>query len=172
MPRAYVHYGTPEQEALETVTASQMRAYAAGGHFKAGSMGPKVEACLSFVDAGGESVIASLTEVGPALAGRAGTHIVPDAAAKRKAGAGREVEGHAAAKPKARPRGPGAAAKKTAAPKAGPQAAQEHLREDVAEVIDIGHRPAASGPGVTPSPATGVRSVAQAGVCRLSGPAA
>ena len=57
-----------------------MRAYAADGHFKAGSMGPKVEACLRFVDAGGESVIASLTEVGPALAGRAGTHIVPDAA--------------------------------------------------------------------------------------------
>jgi carbamate kinase len=42
-------------------------------------MGPKVEACLRFVDAGGESVIASLTEVGPAMAGRAGTHIVPDA---------------------------------------------------------------------------------------------
>ena len=32
-----------------------MRAYAAEGHFKAGSMGPKVEACLRFVDAGGES---------------------------------------------------------------------------------------------------------------------
>ena len=59
-----------------------MRAYAADGHFKAGSMGPKVEACLRFVDAGGESVIASLVEVGPAMAGKAGTHIVPDAPAK------------------------------------------------------------------------------------------
>jgi carbamate kinase len=82
VPKAYVHYGTPEQAALDTVTASQMRAYAAEGHFKAGSMGPKVEACLRFVDAGGESVIASLTEVGPAMAGRAGTHIVPDAPAE------------------------------------------------------------------------------------------
>ncbi len=54
VPKAYVHYGTPEQTALDTVTASQMRAYAAEGHFKAGSMGPKVEACLRFVDAGGE----------------------------------------------------------------------------------------------------------------------
>jgi glutamate 5-kinase len=92
VPRAYVHYGTPEQAALDRVTASEMRAYAAAGHFKAGSMGPKVEACLRFVDAGGESVIASLTEVGPAMAGRAGTHIVPDApakkAAKRTTGAG------------------------------------------------------------------------------------
>ena len=49
-------------------------------------MGPKVEACLRFVDAGGESVIASLTEVGPAMAGRAGTHIVPDAARKAAEG--------------------------------------------------------------------------------------
>ena len=78
-----MHYGTPEQTALDTVTASQMRAYAAEGHFKAGSMGPKVEACLRFVDAGGESVIASLTEVGSAMAGEAGTHIVPDAPARR-----------------------------------------------------------------------------------------
>jgi carbamate kinase len=85
VPKAYVRYGTPEQTALDRVTASEMRAYAAEGHFKAGSMGPKVEACLRFVDAGGESVIASLTEVGPALAGRAGTHIVPDDSAKRAA---------------------------------------------------------------------------------------
>jgi carbamate kinase len=83
VPRAYVHYGTPEQTALDRVTASEMRAYAAAGHFKAGSMGPKVEACLRFVEAGGESVIASLTEVGPAMAGKAGTHIVPDAPAKK-----------------------------------------------------------------------------------------
>jgi carbamate kinase len=90
VPQAYIAYGTPEQTALSRVTARQMRAYAAEGHFKAGSMGPKVEACLRFVDAGGESVIASLTEVGAALAGRAGTHIVPDGAAKKaaKRGAG------------------------------------------------------------------------------------
>ena len=85
VPKAYIGYGTPEQTALDRVSASEMRAYAAAGHFKAGSMGPKVEACLRFVDAGGESVIASLTEVGPALAGRAGTHIVPDRGARRAA---------------------------------------------------------------------------------------
>ena len=101
VPRAYVDYGTPEQTALERVSASQMRAYAAAGHFKAGSMGPKVEACLRFVDAGGEAVIASLTEVGPAMAGRAGTHIVPDAPARRAAApadAGAAASGKAGAK--------------------------------------------------------------------------
>ena len=113
VPQAYVHYGTPEQEALTRVTASQMRAYAADGHFKAGSMGPKVEACLRFVDAGGESVIASLTEVGAALAGRAGTHIVPDGPAKAaKRGGGSK----AAAKP-AKASGTAAATKKPAARK-------------------------------------------------------
>ena len=135
MPRAYVHYGTPEQEALGTVTASQMRAYAAAGHFKAGSMGPKVEACLRFVDAGGESVIASLTEVGPALAGRAGTHIVPDAQAKRAAAPKKA----AAAKPKAAAAGK-PAAKKPAAPKAAARKPRKKAREDVAEVIDINTR--------------------------------
>jgi hypothetical protein len=42
-------------------------------------MGPKVAACLSFVAGGGVAVIGSLTEVVPALAGRAGTRIVPNA---------------------------------------------------------------------------------------------
>ncbi len=89
VPQAYVHYKTPEQKALSRVTESEMRAYAAEGHFKAGSMGPKVEACLRFVAAGGESIIASLNEVVPALAGKAGTRIVPDgpAAGEEPAGA-------------------------------------------------------------------------------------
>jgi len=84
VPKVYVNYNTPEQRALDRVTASEMRAYAAEGHFKAGSMGPKVEACLRFVESGGQAVIASLTEVVPALAGEAGTHILPDAAGARR----------------------------------------------------------------------------------------
>jgi len=138
VPRAYLGYGTPGQEALGTVSASQMRAYAAEGHFKAGSMGPKVEACLRFAAAGGEAVIASLTEVGPAMAGRAGTHIVPDAGAGRKArpaGADRAASrapGKKDAAPKrARAKKPEAAAKK-------PRKASR--RRPVADVIDINTR--------------------------------
>jgi carbamate kinase len=138
VPKAYVHYGTPDQTALDTVTARQMRAYAAEGHFKAGSMGPKVEACLRFVDAGGEAVIASLTEVGPAMAGRAGTHIVPDAPAT-----GAAKRGDAA---KAVTKGDGGAAKAAARPAAkkgntSTSATKEPRRQahhgSVAEVIDI-----------------------------------
>jgi carbamate kinase len=131
VPKAYVHYGTPEQAALDTVTAAQTRAYAAAGHFRAGSMGPKVEACLRFVDAGGESVIASLTEVGPALAGEAGTHIVPDTAAKPRARTSAETGG--AGRPAARQR----AARKpanTGGPAGKPRAGRS---AGGAEVIDI-----------------------------------
>ncbi|HEY5169969.1 MAG TPA: carbamate kinase [Thermoleophilia bacterium] len=133
VPQAYIGYGTPEQEALSRVTASQMRAYAAQGHFKAGSMGPKVEACLRFVDAGGEAVIASLTEVGPALAGRAGTHIVPDGAAKV---AGRGSSSKAAAKT-AKARGKAAGTKKSAARKAPAKRARRPATTGGADVIDI-----------------------------------
>jgi carbamate kinase len=85
VPRAYINYNTPEQQALGTVTRAEMTAYAAAGHFKAGSMGPKVAACLRFVEGGGVAVIGSLIEVVPALAGEAGTRIVPD---KKRAGRG------------------------------------------------------------------------------------
>jgi len=95
VPQAYIHYGTPEQQALTTVSLAEMRTYAAAGHFKAGSMGPKVAACMSFVEAGGQAVIASLTEVVPAMNGEAGTRIVPEA------GIGKQAErtiGHSAQK--------------------------------------------------------------------------
>ena len=95
VPQAYIHYKTPEQRALGTVTLAQMRAYAAEGHFKAGSMGPKVAACMHFVAGGGTAVIGSLREVVQAMAGEAGTRIVPEA------GTGKKPEGaagHAAKK--------------------------------------------------------------------------
>jgi carbamate kinase len=77
VPQACINYNTPEQQALGTVTLDEMRAYAAEGHFAAGSMGPKVAACMRFVEAGGTAVIGSLTEVVQAMAGEAGTRIVP-----------------------------------------------------------------------------------------------
>ena len=141
VPQAYIRYGTPEQEALSRVTASEMRAYAADGHFKAGSMGPKVEACLRFVDAGGESVIASLVEVGPALAGRAGTHIVPDAPART----GRSRT-KAAASTTTKAPAKAAGAKKAAAGKAPAKRTRRPATTGGADVIDIttGRRRAAA----------------------------
>ncbi|MEE8273754.1 MAG: carbamate kinase [Alphaproteobacteria bacterium] len=78
--RVAIDYRTPREKTLGTVTLSEIRAYYADGHFPAGSMGPKVEAAIHFLEAGGRRVIIGrLDEALPALRGETGTHIVPDA---------------------------------------------------------------------------------------------
>jgi carbamate kinase len=77
VPGAYLHYGTPQQELLTRVTVEKMREYMEQGHFKAGSMGPKVKAAIRFVESGGEeAIIAELDQLIEAIEGRAGTHVV------------------------------------------------------------------------------------------------
>lgn len=74
-----VNFGTPEQKSLGTVTASEMRKHLAEGQFPPGSMGPKVEAALEYLDAGGKKVlITSPASLEGALVGETGTWIVPD----------------------------------------------------------------------------------------------
>lgn len=71
-----INWGTPQQKFLGRLSPSEARELAAQGQFRAGSMGPKVEAALRFVEQGGEmSVIASLKQATAALAGAAGTII-------------------------------------------------------------------------------------------------
>ncbi len=80
VPKVYLDYRGPKQRALGIVPLDEMEGYAAEGHFKAGSMGPKVDAAMRFVRGGGRAaIVAKLTEVNQALAGKAGTHIVPAA---------------------------------------------------------------------------------------------
>ena len=72
--RAFVGFGTPNSRPLGHVSAAEMRGYAAEGHFAGGSMGPKVEAALRFVDSGGKrAAITSLDLLADAVSGRAGT---------------------------------------------------------------------------------------------------
>jgi carbamate kinase len=74
---AAINYGRPGQRTLERVTPEIMRGFQAAGHFAEGSMGPKVEAALRFLDAGGSrAVIAGLERAEAAIAGEAGTQIV------------------------------------------------------------------------------------------------
>ncbi|HQH07406.1 MAG TPA: carbamate kinase [Phycicoccus sp.] len=76
---AAVDWGTPSQRDLTTVTVSEMRAYAVDGQFASGSMGPKVEAALRFVERGGpRSIITSLDRIVEALDGMTGTIVTPD----------------------------------------------------------------------------------------------
>jgi len=72
-----LNYRMSDQRDLGTVTLAEITRYQQEGHFKAGSMGPKVEACRRFVDRGGEaSIIASLEHAVDAVEGRSGTKII------------------------------------------------------------------------------------------------
>jgi len=76
----YLDYNKPTQRPLLRVTASELEEHYRAGHFPPGNMGPKVESALHFLRAGGqEVVITSYSHLCEAIAGRAGTHIVPDA---------------------------------------------------------------------------------------------
>jgi carbamate kinase len=72
-----VGFGTPAARALDTMTLSEARRLLAAGEFPSGSMGPKVEACVDFVSGGGTAVIAALADAAAAVAGKAGTAVVP-----------------------------------------------------------------------------------------------
>jgi carbamate kinase len=70
-----LNYRTPSQVSLDSMTIEEARRYMAEGHFKAGSMGPKVQASVNFASAGGTSIIASLDKCLEALDGMSGTRI-------------------------------------------------------------------------------------------------
>ena len=75
---AMMDYGKPTQAPIRKMTVSEARKRLMEGHFGAGSMGPKVEAALGFVERGGErAIITSLERAVDALEGKTGTHIVP-----------------------------------------------------------------------------------------------
>lgn len=74
-----IHYNKPEQRFLSRLTAAEARQYLAEGHFHKGSMGPKVEAVIAFIEHGGKhAIIASLDNAYDAIHGRAGTHFVKE----------------------------------------------------------------------------------------------
>jgi carbamate kinase len=71
-----LNYGTPKAEPLRQVSAAQLRQYQAEGHFASGSMGPKIEAAVRFIDQGGQRAIISALQVAlSALEGKTGTQI-------------------------------------------------------------------------------------------------
>ena len=75
--RVSINFGKQEQSKLDTISLDEAKNYLAEGHFPPGSMGPKMEAAIDFLENGGEEVI--ITEIcllEDALKGTAGTHIV------------------------------------------------------------------------------------------------
>jgi len=75
--RVAIGFGTPRQQWLDTITTAEAREHLAHGEFPAGSMGPKIEAAIDFVESrGGECIITSTEHAVRAIRGETGTHIV------------------------------------------------------------------------------------------------
>ena len=75
-----LNFGKPDQQWLDRITLSQARAYLAEGkHFAKGSMAPKIQAIIRYLEAGGKhAIITNPENIGRALRGETGTHIVAD----------------------------------------------------------------------------------------------
>jgi carbamate kinase len=75
-----IHFNQPQQRWIDRMTVTEARRYLDEGHFPKGSMGPKIEAIAMFLAAGGprRAIITDPPNLGRALAGETGTHVIPD----------------------------------------------------------------------------------------------
>ncbi|HBM17321.1 MAG TPA: carbamate kinase [Lentisphaeria bacterium] len=75
--KVYLNFGKPNQKALENITLSEAKQYMAEGHFAPGSMLPKIQAAVQYLENGGmKAIITSPEFLGKAIKGETGTHIV------------------------------------------------------------------------------------------------
>jgi carbamate kinase len=82
VPHVSLDFGKDTQRPLRSVSADDLAKHLADGQFPAGSMGPKIRACLDFVRGGGvgtrrRAIITDMNSLQDALGGRAGTVITP-----------------------------------------------------------------------------------------------
>jgi carbamate kinase len=75
-----INFNKPDQQDLDRMTIAEAREYIKQGHFAPGSMLPKVESCISFVESttGGTVLITSLDKAREALQGKTGTLLVKE----------------------------------------------------------------------------------------------
>ncbi|GMR09814.1 MAG: carbamate kinase [Anaerolineae bacterium] len=78
VPQIALNYNQPDQLWLDKVTLAEAKAYMEQGHFAKGSMEPKVQAIIKYLEAGGkEALVTDPDNIERALAGKTGTRIVP-----------------------------------------------------------------------------------------------
>jgi carbamate kinase len=79
VPRVSLDFRRSTQREVDRMTVAEARRHMADGQFPPGSMGPKVEACIEFVEAtGGLAVITSPERLAAALQGKTGTRIATE----------------------------------------------------------------------------------------------
>ncbi len=77
VPQVCVNFGRADERSLGAVTLEEIEKLQAEGHFPPGSMGPKIEAVVRFLRAGGRrALITNPASLPQAIDGRAGTHFV------------------------------------------------------------------------------------------------
>ena len=76
--KVYLNYKKPNQVALDKITVAEAKKYVEEGHFAKGSMLPKIQAIIRFLEAGGkEAIVTNPESLEKALKGETGTHIYP-----------------------------------------------------------------------------------------------
>ena len=74
--KVYINFGKPNEQALDKINLEEAKKYYDEGHFLPGSMGPKIEAVIKFLENGGQHALITATDKLPeALAGKTGTII-------------------------------------------------------------------------------------------------
>lgn len=75
--KVYLNFGKPDQKAVDKMTLAEAKRYVEEGHFKPGSMLPKMKAVINFLENGGaEALITDPPHIEDALDGKTGTRIV------------------------------------------------------------------------------------------------
>jgi carbamate kinase len=73
-----INYNKPDQQWLDTLTLAEARRHMADGQFAKGSMGPKIEAIIKYLEQGGkQALITDPVNIERALQGQTGTRILP-----------------------------------------------------------------------------------------------
>jgi carbamate kinase len=73
-----LNFNTPDQVWLDKMTVAEAKQYIEEGHFKPGSMLPKVQAIIKYLESGGKrALITDPAHIGEALDGKTGTWITP-----------------------------------------------------------------------------------------------
>ena len=72
-----INFNKPDQKDIDTMTVAEAKKYMEEGQFAPGSMKPKIEAAIDFLEAGGQEVIITQPHLlGDAVKGKAGTHMI------------------------------------------------------------------------------------------------
>jgi carbamate kinase len=72
-----LNFRKPDQKDIDRMTLAEAKRYLAEGHFAPGSMKPKIEAIIEFLESGGtQALITDPQHLVPALEGKSGTWIV------------------------------------------------------------------------------------------------